>query len=282
MKPMIYALLAAALLSACGTPRPMMYNPMYGPVRYGAQRVMPPTMRAYGAVGANGNVRSNLTPSRPKTESRLIPDRQVTVPRSAFDDFGDRQRGRMPAADPLFAASAPRPPASAGEFPFSIFGDLKDHVRYGYGTVYEDFKTMNEASARAHYDRYVGAWREIQRQYKASRDEIRRLATLDALVNSLEVEGRALPAENRHNPAANPKDKLLPTQAAAVMPSFGEMMAYNRSSYEVSYVRWDPYKAARHYQTNYARYFSLIMEAGPEKTDAWRLIHREISAVAAY
>ena len=167
--------------------------------------------------------------------------------------------------------------------PFSTFTDLRDHVRYGYGPVFEDYKYFGETNARTHFTRYINtAYREVQRLYTASRDDMKRFIMLDTLVNSLSVESRALPYEDVHNPPSASHYKLKPTQAAHLMPTFGEIAAYNRSSYEVSYSRWDHYKAARYYQTNYAHIFALIMEHSPNKQDAWRLVHREISAYAAY
>ncbi|HEY9839517.1 MAG: hypothetical protein ACAI44_28990 [Candidatus Sericytochromatia bacterium] len=270
---LIAATVAASVLSACGGPR-MPLMGMRAPMRYMAAN-------RYTAVG---NVHGSLTPTRPKEESKLV-DRKVEVARSAFDDFGDRQRNRRPAPDPAYKQQPGRQPydSIAGQLPFSTYIDFRDYVRYGYTTTFEDYKYLNETNARSHFSRYIGgAYREVQRLYDASREEMKRFILLDVLVNSLEVEGQALSWQDLHNPPAQAGYKLLPTQAAQQMPSFGEIVAYNRSSNDVNYVRWDLNKAARYYQANYARIFSLIMEYGPGKQDAWRLVHREISLAAGY
>ena len=274
--------LVLGLLTACGAPRPLMNYPMPRQMNpYAAQRYQPPTrMQAYNQSFAN--VRGSLSPSRPKDESKLV-DRNVTVPRSAFDAYGDRAVGRVFSPDPVYKQSSSRGPAQPGLQPFVTFIDFKDHVRYGYGTAFEDFKYMDESTARSHFSRYIdGAYREVQQLYKASREDMKRFITLDTLVNSLSVDGRALAYQDLHNPPPRSQDKLLPPAAAKLMPSFGEIVAYNRSSFEVNYVRWDLSRAAQYYQRNYARIFGLIMEYGPAKQDAWRLVHREISAAAAY
>lgn len=280
MNKVFYALIASSLLlSACGAPR---YPLMAYPVNQSAVNRYAVNNYAAAPYQAYGTVRGTLTPTRPKEESKLIPDRKVSVPRSSFDDTADLQRRRQTPADPVYKSAAPRTPG-AGEMPFASYSDFKDYVRYGYTTVYEDFRYLNETTARSHFSRYItSAYPEVQRLYKASRDEMKRFMLLDTLVNSLSIEGQALSYLDVHNPPAQAGYKLLPTQAAAIMPSFGEMVAYNRSSYEVNYVPWNLTQAARYYQANYNRVYGLIMEYGPSKQDAWRMLHREISAAAAY
>ncbi len=294
MKKLCFAAVVLGLLSACGAPRQplMMNNPMNQMnmnrrVPYGAANV---PMRSYQAgvtqagVTQAGAVRTTLTPTRPKEESKLV-ERKVTVPRSALDDAADKARNSKPAADSLYKTAPTRSPfdSPTGTMPFSTFTDLRDHVRYGYGPVFEDYKYFNETQARAHFTRYINtAYREVQRLYNASRDDMKRFITVDTLVNSLSVEGRALSYLDVHNPPAASHYKLQPPQASQLMPTFGEIVGYNRSSMDVNYFRWDYDKAARYYQSNYSRIFALIMEYGPSKQDAWRLVHREISAYASY
>lgn len=266
-KPFFLCLSASLLLSACGAPRmPLM---AFGPRLYNAAAV----------YRSDSLVRGTLTPSRPKEETALL-TRHVTVPRSAFDDFGDRQAGRRPQPDSLYSQAARQSAeAVAGQLPFATYADWRDYVRNSVLTPFEDFKYLDETQARAHFSRYAKAYAEAQRRYGASREQMKRLMLLDVLGNSLSVENQAFSADT-HHPAAQTGYRLDPVQAAQLMPSFGELVAYNLGSSEVNYSRWNLRTAARFYQANYARYFSLIMEAAPDKTDAWRLIHRELSAVA--
>lgn len=102
---------------------------------------------------------------------------------------------------------------------------------------------MSDSYARNHFNRYInGAYRDVQNLYKASRDDMKRFIMLDTLVNSLEVDGRPLPYEDIHNPPAQQEYKMFPTDAAKIMPTFGEIVSYNRNSYDVNYQRWDAYE----------------------------------------
>lgn len=266
------ALVAGLLLSACGAPRmPMMSTFARGPM-----------FNAANTYRADNTVRGTLTPNRPKEEATLL-DRHVTVQRSAFDDQGDRQRSRRPVSDSLFSKPQPRQPLDnvAGQLPYATYTDLRDYLRNSALTTFEDFKFFEENNGRTHFNRYInGAYREIQKLYSASREEMKRFILLDVLVNSLTVSGQALSYQDIHHPAPTAGNRMTPTQAAQVMPTFGELVVYNLSSNDVNYQRWDLRTAARYYQSNYARLFSLIMEFGPSKQDAWRLIHREITTAA--
>lgn len=272
MKKILLTLSVGAMtLSACGGAPQMMMAPR-GPVG-----PMPAQFMAR-------NVDAELNAGQEKTETPLIADRQVQVSRTPFDDIADQNKGREYAQDPLYAA--PEAPAAArspfnNRLPFQSWSDLRNHLRYGYSTVYEDRKYMDEYYARNHFNRYLNsAYAEVQRLYDSSRSEMKRFITLDVLANSLEVNGRRLPYEDVHNPPAERHYKLMPNRAAELMPTFGEMVSYNRNSYDVNYVRWDMYRAARYYQANYRRIYGLIMEYGPSKRDAKKMVHREISSYA--
>jgi hypothetical protein len=240
-----------------------------------------------GLVRANSAVQSTTTP-RAKAETPLIQNRNVKVPLSRFDAIADQNKNARFAADPTFKKAptlAARSPFDTpfGELPFRSFSDLSDYVRYGYSSTHEDYKYMNDNYARNHFNRYInGAYRDVQSLYKASRDDMKRFIMLDVLANSIEVDGRPIPYEDVHNPPAQQEYKMYPTDAAKLMPTFGEIVSYNRNSYDVNYQRWDAYKAARYYQANYSRVFGLIMQHGPTKQEAWRMVHREITSYAAY
>ncbi len=217
-----------------------------------------------------------------------ITERQVNVPRSGFDQIADQNKNKAYPADNLFKQASSELNARSsygspfGNLPFETWTDFRDHIKYGYSSPYEDNKYMNDYYAQNHFNRYVNsAFREVQRLYKASSDEMKRFIILDVLANSLEVDGRRLPYEDVHNPPAERHYKLFPTEAAKLMPTFGEISNHNRTSYDVNYIRWDEYRAARYYQSNYSRIYGMIMEHGPSKTEAWRLVHREISTYAA-
>jgi hypothetical protein len=104
---------------------------------------------------------------------------------------------------------------------------------------------------------------------------------MDTLANSLEVNGYAINYSETHNPPFRPNYKMLPTQAADMMPTFGEIYDYNRYHNGVPYISWDLGRAASFYQANYARYMGLIMEHGPtDKYKVYDLVQREISTYA--
>ncbi|PIQ26305.1 hypothetical protein COW36_15055 [bacterium (Candidatus Blackallbacteria) CG17_big_fil_post_rev_8_21_14_2_50_48_46] len=242
-------------------------------------------MQNPGLMRANSAVQTVSTP-RAKQETPLVQNRNVKVPVSRFDTLADQHKNTRFAADNTFKKlAAPRSPFDTpfGELPFRTFNDLVDYVRYGYSTTYEDYKYMNDNYARNHFNRYInGAYRDVQGLYKASRDEMKRFIMLDVLANSIEIDSRPIPYEDVHNPPAQQEYKMFPTAAAQLMPTFGEIVSYNRNSYDVNYQRWDMYKAARYYQANYSRVFGLIMQYGPSKQEAWRMVHREISSYASY
>ncbi len=231
------------------------------------------------------NVRANTL--QEKAPGPLIENRNVNVPRSGFDAIGEQNTNTNLPADPTFQSngevSAQSPfDTPFGELPFETWRDLSDHIRYSNEATYEDRQFMNSRYAEGHFNKYINtAFRDVRNLYKASAEEMKRFILLDVLVNSLEVGGRALPYQDIHNPPAERHYKFFPTQAAMLMPTFGEIVNYNRNSYDVNYVRWDEYRAARYYQANYSRIFGLIMEHGPSKRDAWRLVHREISSYAS-
>jgi len=271
MKRLIFTLVSSSLfLTACGQPQMMM------------QPMQPAQMNR---MQAPNQVRGLMTLSRPKEEAPLV-ERNVVVERSPFDDLADSQQSRQYQPDPVY--QLPNAPTVASPFdspfanlPFNTFIDFRDHVRYGYSTTHEDYKYMDEHYARNHFNRYLSSsYVEVQRLYRASREQMKRFMMLDVLANSLVVDRQRLPYEDVHNPPAERHYKLFPTDAAEIMPTFGEIVAHNRNSHDVNYVRWDMYRAARYYQTNYRRIFGLVMEYGPNKRDAWRMVHREISAYA--
>ena len=269
-KSILLLSLTSLALSACGAPQPVF--------RQGIPTA--PNARAVPLVRANSAARVE------KKEGPLIENRQVRLAPTAFDAVGERNKAPNTAPNPLFqqadgiAAQGPFD-TPFGELPFRNWSDFSDHVRYGYDTVYEDRKYMNTRYARGHFNKYiVSSYRQVRELYKASNTEMKRFMLLDVLVNSLEVSGRTLPYNDVHNPPAERHYKLFPTKAAMLMPTFGEIVDYNRNSYDVNYSRWDTYRAARYYQANYSRIFGLIMEHGPSKKEAWRLVHREISAYA--
>lgn len=277
-KFLLVNLSGALLLSACGAPRYPVTMNLFQMQTYR----MAPRYQAYG-YQTTGTVRGTLTPTRPKEESKLIPNRNITVPRSAFDDTVILNGQRKYPSDPIYKSTQARPPLTGGELPFVTYTDFRDYVRYGFSAVFEDYKYLDENTSRSHFSRYIGgAYREVQSLYKATREEMKRFILVDTLANSLRVDTQILAYTDTHNPPAQPYYKLSPTQAASIMPTFGELIAYNRSSYDVNYSSWDILAAARFYQTNYSRYFGLIMEFGPTKQDAWRTIHRDISQAATY
>lgn len=268
MKKSILLFAAMALtLSACGSPQPVFRQgtPINAPA--------PNTLRANSV--------------NEKTPGPLIENRNVNVPRSGFDAIAEQNQNTNLPADPTFQSngevSAQSPFDSPfGELPFENWRDLSDHIRYSNETTYEDRQFMNSRYAEGHFNKYINtAFRDVRNLYKATAEEMKRFILLDVLVNSLEAGGRTLPYQDIHNPPAERHYKLFPTQAAMLMPTFGEIVNYNRNSYDVNYVRWDEYRAARYYQANYSRIFGLVMEHGPSKRDAWRLVHREISSYAA-
>lgn len=259
---LLFATLAFSL-SACGSPQTI-YN-------------IPHTVRS--------NQSTTLTAE--KTPGPLIENRKVSVPRSDFDALADQNQNTRLPNDPVFQSKGKvlvQSPFSTPfeELPFDTWRDLSDHIRYSNETTYEDRQFMNSTYAEGHFNKYINtAFREVRNLYKATPEEMKRFILLDVLVNSLEVEGRTLPYLDIHNPPAERHYKIFPTQAALLMPTFGEAVNYNQSSYDVNYVRWDAYRAARYYQANYSRIFGLIMEHSPSKRDAWRLVHREISSYAS-
>jgi hypothetical protein len=262
----LLAALALALLAGCSS------------------TVAPPQ----GIVPAPGLSANSANVQKDKPETPLV-ERKVAVTRSAFDAVADQKRNQRYSSDPLYkAAQQPtvRSPFDSpfnGNLPFQSFNELRDHVRYGFSSTHEDYKYMDEYVGRQHFNRYnLSAYPQVQSLYKASREDMKRFILLDTLVNSLRVDGRALPYEDVHNPPSQQNYKLLPTEAAKVMPTFGEIVAYNRNSYDVNYSRWDMYRAARYYQSNYARIMAMVMEFGPSRQDCWRLVHREITAYANY
>lgn len=270
MKKALFFLSSTALIfSACGTPQAnmragMMLNPAVN-----------------GAIRAN-----NAATPQEKAPGPLIENRNVNVQPSGFDAIAEQNKNTQLPADSIFQSSGELSAQSPfdspfGELPFATWRDLSDHIRYSNETVYEDRQFMNSRYAEGHFNKYIhSAYREVRNLYKANTLEMKRFILLDVLVNSLEAGGRTLPYQDIHNPPAERHYKLFPTQAAMLMPTFGEIIDYNRNSYDVNYVRWDEYRAARYYQANYARIFGLIMEHGPSKRDAWRLVHREISSYA--
>lgn len=269
-KALLFLSSTALLLSACGTPQ---------------SRIMP------GATlnpAVNPAIRANSATAQEKAQGPLIENRNVNVPRSGFDAIGEQNQNTQLPADGAFQQGAGQLSAQSpfdspfGELPFTSWRDLSDHIRYSSETVYEDRKYMNTRYAEGHFNKYVNtAYREVRTLYKANPSEMKRFILLDVLANSLEAGGRTLPYQDIHNPPAERHYKLFPTQAAMLMPTFGEIIDYNRNSYDVNYVAWDEYRAARYYQANYSRIFGLIMEHGPSKRDAWRLMHREISSYAS-
>ncbi len=272
-KSILLLSLAAMALSACGSPQPVF--------RQGIPTA--PNARALPAGQRIGQFNAGKVE---KQEGPLIENRQVQVAPSQFDNIAEQNKNKSYPADRVFAAegslNAQSPFDSPfGSLPFENYSDFSDHIRYSSDTVYEDRKYMSERYARGHFNKYINsAYREVQSLYKPSRTEMRRFILLDVLANALSVNGRTLPYQDVHNPPAERHYKLLPNKAAMLMPTFGEIIDYNRNSYDVNYVRWDTYRAARYYQANYSRIFGLIMEHGPSKRDAWKLVHREISSYA--
>lgn len=276
MKKVLLTFAASSMmLTACGQPQMMMSPMAQGPA---------PMLRA-----ANAPMQSQMNTPQQKQETPLIPDRQVNEPRSPFDDIADHNQNKQYPSDPVYTNPQPRDgvrnpfDTPFSELPFATWGDFRDYIKYGYSTTYEDNKYMNDYFAQNHFNRYINSsFRQVQDLYKPSREQMKRFMVLDVLANSLEVGGQRLPYKDVHNPPAERQYKMLPTEAAMVMPTFGEIIGYNRNSYDVSYVRWDNYKAALYYQANYRRIFGLVMEYGPSKQDAWRMVHREISSYANY
>lgn len=271
MKKLVLGLFCGSLVmstTACGT-TPMM-----------AQGPAPAQLAA-----ANAGLRANASlPRQAKTETPIV-NRKVNVTLTPFDNVAEQNLRKQFPADPAFAKnnSRARGPFDSpfGELPYRTYSDFEDDVRYGYDTPYEDYKYMSQRYARNHFNRYInGAFRDVQELYKASRTDMKRFIKLDVLVNSISVSGRPLPYQDIHNPPAERHYKLLPTEAARVMPTFGEIMSYNRNSYDVNYERWDTYRAARYYQANYKRIFGLVMEYGPTKKEAYKMVHREITSYA--
>lgn len=217
-----------------------------------------------------------------------VVERQVQVPRSDFDQVADQSKSKIYAPDSLFKQTSSDLNSRSsygspfGSLPFENWSDFREYIKSGSPNADEDNKYMYDYHAQNHFNRYLNtAFREVQRLYKASPEEMKRFIVLDVLANSLEVDGRPLPYVDVHNPPAERHYKFFPTEAARLMPTFGEISNYNRTSYDVNYVRWDDYRAALYYQSNYARIYGMIMQYGPTKQEAWRLVHREVSTYAA-
>lgn len=226
-----------------------------------------------------------------KAESPLVNKGNIKVEMTAFDKLAESRRNPKTVTNPAFAQataagqSAARSPFDPGNpfnnnLPFRTYSEFVDYVRYGYGTTYEDYKYLGESNGRYHFNKNQQAFQYAKELYKATNEDLKRFMMVDTLANSLQVGGRELPYQETHNPPAQANYKMFPTDAAKIMPTFGEIESYNRSSYEVPYTRWDTYRAARYYQANYARLMQLVMEYGPSKRDCWKTVHREISTYA--
>lgn len=213
------------------------------------------------------------------------------TPTTEFDKVGEKTKGKTEfPADKAFSAPEKAEESTRGrhhnpwddddyyDLPFRSFSAFYDHVRYNY----KNNKYMSRRTAQHHFRQNVNAYRTVKRFYKPSHSQLKRFMLVDMLANSLRVDGRTLPYTNTHNPPSQAHYKYLPTEAAEYMPTFGEMVDYNRTSYQVPYERWRMYRAARYYQANYARLFQMIMEYGPTKREAKKLIHREITDYAGY
>lgn len=242
---------------------------------------------APGAVLQAANAGAAVQGQVAKKESPVVNKGNIKVEMSAFDKLAESRRSPQAVVNPTFGqnnarAGSPFDPNNPfnGNLPFRSYSEFVDYVRYGYNTTYEDYKYLADRTARYHFNKNQQPFQHVKELYKASTEDMKRFIMVDTLANSLQVGGRELQYQETHNPPAQAHYKMYPTEAAKIMPTFGEIEAYNRSSYEVPYSRWDTYRAARYYQANYARLMTLVMEYGPSKRDCWRTVHREITTYA--
>lgn len=264
----------------CGV-QPMMQGP-------NSRTFNPQTRQARTA----GQFRSFNSNGKKETAQKPAVDKKgvaKNTPSTAFDRVGEQSKGKTQLpSDNAFTNAPKEAPASRarrgpfddspfGSLPFNSFSDFEDYVRYSWDTVSEDRQYWSRRNAQHHFVNNRSAFRHVQNLYKPSRSEWKRFIYIDTMANSLAVNGRSLPYQNLHNPPSQAHYKYLPTQAAKYMPTFGEIVDYNRTSWDVPRERWDMYRAARYYQANYPRLMQMIMEHGPSKKDAWKLVHREIT-----
>ena len=255
-------------------------------VACGVQPMQAPNGRALAPKAA-----AQLRTLNADTEAPIVERKAPkNTPTTEFDKVGERTKGKTELpSDQAFSSPEKAQESTRGrhnpwddddyyDLPFRSFSDFYDHVRYNY----KNKKYMSRRMASHHYRQNRSAYRTVKRFYKPTRTQLKRFILVDMLANSLTIDGRELPYQNTHNPPSQAHYKYLPTEAAAYMPTFGEMVEYNRTSYQVPYERWRMYRAARYYQANYARLFQMIMEYGPTKSEAKKLIHREITDYAGY
>lgn len=178
------------------------------------------------------------------------------------------------------------------DFPFKSFFDFDKYLtstdaEYDYnekGTLHyaETFSydpdeiLYDKETAKSHFDKSLNAYLTAHEMYKATKKQMQRFITLDVLANSL----TKVKYSETHNPPYQTNYKILPTQAAEIMPAFADIGNYNKFGKNNPHVSWDWTKAKQFYRDNYARYMGMIMEFKPSKDDAYALIHREISEAA--
>ncbi len=164
--------------------------------------------------------------------------------------------------------------------PYRTYSDFENDLKL---TNYTSYLFLNSPNGNRHFNKNYSAYQYASDIYKANANEMKRFIAIDVLANCIEIRYNALPYSETHNPPFSHGFKLLPTQAAFLMPTFGEIMEYNSNNTNAPFVKWDMNRAATFYQSNYRRYMGLVMEHGPsDKYKVYDYIHREISNYAGY
>jgi hypothetical protein len=203
---------------------------------------------------------------------------QVKFNDSDFSKFASSKTKNSYKPDDAFKKQVSKNGPFDNYLPYRTYSEFENDVRY---TNYQDYQFLNTRNGSYHFNNSVSAYQYAQQIYKASSFDMKRFIKTDTLANSLEVNGYAINYNETHNPPFRPNYKLLPTQAANIMPTFAEIYDYNRYGSGVPYIQWDLGRAASFYQANYARYMGMIMEYGPtDKYKVYDLVHREISSYA--
>jgi len=215
---------------------------------------------------------------KPITKTKVSVD-SVKFKDSDFSKFASTKTKNSYKPDEAFKKQVSKNGPFDNYLPYRTYSEFERDVRYTY---YNDYNFLNGRNASYHFNNSVNAYNYAQEIYKASSTDMKRFIRMDVLANSLEINGYAINYSETHNPPFRPNYRLLPTQAANIMPTFAEIYDYNRYGSGVPYISWDLGRAASYYQANYARYMGLIMEHGPsDKYKVYELIHREISTYSA-
>lgn len=218
-----------------------------------------------------------------KEQEKPITKEKVSVKKAEFKDSDfsklvDKNKTKTFKTDEAFSQKPAKNGLYDDYLPYRTFNDFERDVRYT-----TDYKFLGLRNARYNFNKNYSAYQYAQNIYKATSYDMKRFIALDMLVNSLAINGYEMSNHETHNPPFSPEYKMLPTRAAQVMPTFGEIYDYNRYGSGAPYIEWNMERAASFYHSNYARYMAMIMEFAPnDKYKVYDLVHREISRYAGY